>query len=88
MNPIYDIQESHLVTRRLSHSLLGEVAVIEDQANGQVLMTKFVSDDSGTRPYESLDEAMKSLNSSVIAALLTKVEGEVEKIKAYRELGG
>lgn len=84
-NPIYDIQESHLVTRRLSHPLLGEVAVIEDQANGQVLMTKFVSDDAGTKPYDSLADAMLSLNVSVMGALRTKVEAEIEKIKAYRE---
>jgi hypothetical protein len=84
-NPIYDIQESHLVTRTVLHPLLGKVAVIEDNSMGGVLMTCFVKlGDYTTESFDSVELATRRLNDLVINALQAMVIEEIEKVRVYQ----
>ena len=81
-HPIYTIEESHLVTRRISHPLLGEIAVIEDQSDGRLLLTTY-GQGGLTAYYAELDDAFRVVNLHAKALLEAKLRGELDKISAY-----
>jgi len=81
-HPIYTIEESHLTTRRISHHLLGEVAIIEDQSNGRLLLTTY-GQNGLTDYYTDLDDAFRVVHLHVKALLEAKLREELDKISAY-----
>lgn len=82
-NPVYYITETKIVTYEISHHLLGQVGVIEDQGE-HVLMTMFLGKDGLPKTYPSKEYAMTVLNEAVSNILSDKLQTELDKIKAYQ----